>query len=126
MRTQLAFKANPAGRRMRVIQMRRLAVEASAPVFFLVSALGQRDMGRKIKRELTDMLLNVFGGRKKEQKAGPPPGTPARQIPGPFPTPPTSPFSSPMVPATAPPPSPLPSLAPLPSAGSSPSAAVGK
>jgi len=88
--------------------------------------LVQRDIGRKIKRELTDMLLNVFGGRKKEQKAGPPPGTPARQIPGPFPTPPTSPFSSPMVPATAPPPSPLPSLAPLPSAGPSPSAAVGK
>ena len=44
-RPQFAFKANPAGGRMRVVEMRGFAVKALAAVFFFEGALGQADMG---------------------------------------------------------------------------------
>src|SRR5450755_3733805 len=44
MRPQFAFKANPSGGRMRVIQVRRLAVKSSPPVLFLESPLRDSDV----------------------------------------------------------------------------------
>ena len=43
-RPQRAFEADPAGGRVRMVEMRALAVKAFAPVLFLVSALGQPDV----------------------------------------------------------------------------------
>ena len=44
MRPQLAFEANPAGRRMGVIEVRRLAVKTFAAVLLFVSSCRQTDV----------------------------------------------------------------------------------
>ena len=44
-RPQLAFETDPAGGRVRVIEMRALAVKALAPVLFLEGAFRQADVG---------------------------------------------------------------------------------
>ena len=73
--------------------------------------LVQREMGRKIKRELTDILLNVFGGRRKEKP------------PAPLATPVVSPLPTPLVPAIAPTPTMSPSPSPpIPTPTASPTA----
>ena len=45
MRPQLAFESDPIRRRMRVIEVRGLAIKPFASVLFFVSALGKPDMG---------------------------------------------------------------------------------
>ncbi len=44
MRAQFAFKPDPARGRVRVIEVRRLAIEAFAPMLFLECAIGQPDV----------------------------------------------------------------------------------
>ena len=44
MRPELAFEANPAGGRVRVVEVRRLAIEAFAAMLFLEGAIGQPDV----------------------------------------------------------------------------------
>ncbi len=44
-RPELAFKANPAGGRMRVIEMSGFAVESLAPMLFFEGPFGQADVG---------------------------------------------------------------------------------
>src|SRR5713226_9305499 len=45
MRPELTFETNPTGRRVRVIKVRRLAIETFAAVFFLECAVWQADVG---------------------------------------------------------------------------------
>ena len=58
MGTQFALEAGPIGGRMRVVEMRALAVKTFAAVLFLVRACGDADVG--LRGELT-LLDGVHG-----------------------------------------------------------------
>src|SRR2546429_7205922 len=56
MRPKLAFETNPSRGRVRMVEVRRLAIEALAPVLFLERAVRQPDVGLRRRFALLERI----------------------------------------------------------------------